>query len=145
MADFLEKQDEIIHVIRESTHVEGMDKLLGKFAKKLLVRNIHGVDVDVTRTKDRRYFVKKAYQILCSTNHPEESNVTQWRTLLVQCLENLLNTEFKNTRDLRQKVEKYLKGYDIRKGTAEERIKRARKKLKMKSSIHLQITRNLST
>jgi DNA-binding XRE family transcriptional regulator len=108
-----------------------MDKLLEGWVKKRLVRNIHGIEVDVTRIKDRRYFVKKAYQILSSTNHPEDSNVIQWRTLLVQCLENLLNTEFKNTRDLRQKVEKYLKGYNIRKGTAAERIQRARKKKKL--------------
>ena len=41
----------------------------------------------------------------------------------------MLNTEFKNTRDLRQKVQKYLKGYEIRKGSTGERIQRARKKL----------------
>ena len=36
-----------------------------------------------------------------------------------------------NTHDLRQKVGKYLKGYDIRKGSAAERLQRARKKKKL--------------
>ncbi len=129
IADLLGEQDDIIHVIDKPTYVVDMDKFLAKYAKERLVRNIHGVEVDVTRIKDRRYFVKKAYQILESTDHPTDSNTTQWRTLLVQCLENTLGTEFENTRDLKRKVEKYLKNYDVRKGTAGNRIKKARKKL----------------
>ena len=115
MANLLGNQSEPVHVIDGPAYGIDMDKLLAGWAKKRLIRNIHGVEVDVTRIKDRRYFVKKAYQILESTDHPTDSNTTQWRTLLVQCLENLLNTEFINTRDVRDKVEKYLKGYDIRK------------------------------
>ena len=83
MADLLGEQRENIHVIDGPVYGIDMDKLLEGWAKKQLIRNIHGVEVDVTKIKDRRYFVKKAHQILSSTNHPEDSNVTQWRTLLV--------------------------------------------------------------
>lgn len=80
--------------------------------------------------RDNRYFVKKIYQILCDSNGSVDSFSTQWRVTAVISLEKLFKIEFKNTRDLRRRVEDYLKHYRIRKGSAGKRIKKARIKKK---------------
>ena len=46
------------------------------------------------------------------------------------CLERLLKTQFTNTADFRQKVDSFLRGYEVRKADPPVRIKKARKKKK---------------
>lgn len=130
VSDFLRIPGTFISVIDEPTCVEDINVLMGKYAKKALVKKIHGVDVDISRLKDKRYFVKKAYQILNNPNRPMDADSVQWRVLLVQCLERLLKTQFINTADFRQKVDGFLRGYEVRKADPASRIKKARKKKK---------------
>jgi DNA-binding transcriptional regulator YiaG len=96
--------------------------------KKTLIR---GVEVDGSRLGDQKYFVKKAYQVLCSADRPSDSSSDQEHSGLVRELERRLKTEFNSTRDLNEKVEKYLAGYDLRKAEPSARLRRARKKLKL--------------
>jgi len=92
-------------------------------------KEILGVKFDLGQIYDRRYFVKKIYQVLCNTNGFLDDFSVQWRVNAVRYLERLLRSEFRNTRDLRRKVDNYLQNYQIRKGSVGERIKKARKKL----------------
>jgi len=130
VSDFLRIPGTFISVIDEPTYVEDINVLIGKYAKKALVKKIHGVDVEISRLKEKRYFVKKAYQVLTNPNRPMDADSVQWRVLLVQCLERLLKTQFTNTADFRQKEDGFLRGYEVRKADPASRIKKARKKKK---------------
>ncbi len=153
------KQDGIIHVIDGPTWVEDMDALLAKYAKNVKQRKspyleikdtlvimdlrqalkkcvgvgkaviYQGVEFDLTRLNDMRYFVKKAFQLINSQNTPTHSQAVQSRAYLIDWLEVCLNTRFQNTRDFRRKIGKYIQNYDARKLPASERLKKARKKL----------------
>ena len=64
----LEKKEKtgIITIIDEPTYVEDINKLLAAYAKKLAIKNIQGVEFDIRRIKDKRYVVKKFYEIISS-------------------------------------------------------------------------------
>ncbi len=84
--------------------------------------------------KDKRLLIKVAFQILRDRTKPKGSicpNCTQWRVNLVQAMENQMKTQFVDTADARRKIEDYAAGYDLRKGSPGDRIKRARRKLKL--------------
>jgi hypothetical protein len=85
-----------------------LEKILEKHATVI----IFGVEIDTRKIKDKAYFVKKAYEILSHPNIPLEADTAdafQWRTNLVRCLELLLGTEFKSTRDFKKKIKAFLK------------------------------------
>lgn len=84
---------------------------------------------DKEQIADKRYLVKKAIQIFEDTDRPIDSDSVQWRVQIIRALENELRTGFKDTRDFRNKVGKYLAGYDLRKPRPPIRIIKARKKL----------------
>lgn len=118
------------------TDIIVIDKFTGDVDKdnrfaKLPVKRKQGVVNDITKIKNRRYFVKKAFQILTNPERPLDANSVQQTIVLVRHLENLLRIQFENTRGFRRKIENYLKNYEIRKGTAGDRIKKARKKSRL--------------
>jgi ribosome-binding protein aMBF1 (putative translation factor) len=80
--------------------------------------------------EEKRKFVRKAYEMLTDSSRSGNADSVMFRVKLIGCLEKLLRTEFKNTRDFRQKVEDFLQGYDGRKMSASRRIRKARKKKK---------------
>lgn len=114
---------------KEKSKIEKLIGVITAYTDKLAIKDIQGIKVDVRQIKDIRYFVKKGYQILTNPNRPNDSDSVQWRVQLVRCLESLLNTQFRNTRDFRRKIKEYLKNYEIRKKPVGDRIKKARKKL----------------
>lgn len=122
------KQKGVITIINEPTYIEDLDGLISKYSEELAIKDIQGVKFDIRRIKDKRYVVKKLYQILTNPNNPTDANSFQWRVRTVSCLENLLNTQFTNTRDFKRKTKNYLKNYEVRKKPVTERIKKARKK-----------------
>lgn len=115
-----------IIVINNSTVDADKDN---RFAKHP-VKKIQGLVIDITK-KNRRYFVKKAFQSLTNPERPMDANSVRRRIVLVRHLENVLRTRFESARDFRRKIENYLKNYEIRKGTAGDRIKKARKKSRL--------------
>jgi ribosome-binding protein aMBF1 (putative translation factor) len=119
---------EKIHVIDESKIIFDLYSLLGKQVGKYTKVVFQGIQFDLGRIKDKRYFVKKAYQLITSRTTPTDSNSVQTRVLLAEWLEKFLKTEFKDTRDFKQKIQRYLEGYEIRKAPVGERIKKLRKK-----------------
>ena len=92
------------------------------------IRYVHGVRIDLRRIKNKKYFVSKLHQIVSNSTHPTDANSFQWRVSAVRYMEKVLKSEFSSSRDLRRKIERYLNGYDIRRGPVSQRIKRARKK-----------------
>ena len=97
----------VLWIIDEPTWVKDIDGLIANYvasyADRLVIKDIQGIKFDIRRLQDKRYFVKKAFQIISSRNTPCDSDSFQWRVLLVQCLENLMNTQFKNTRDFNRR------------------------------------------
>jgi DNA-binding XRE family transcriptional regulator len=130
VSDLLKLPGAFIKVIDEPAFVEDINKLIESYAKKLPIKKIHGVDVDLGRLNDNQYFVKKAYQILTNPNRPMDADSVQWRVFLVQSLEQLLHTQFTNTANFKKKIKAFLEGYEVRKKPPAERIKKARKKMK---------------
>ena len=126
------KRNKVIRVIGEPTLVLDMDKLFAKYA----IKEIQGVKIDLRRIKDKHYFVKKAYQIITNPNRPTDSDSFQWRTNLVRYLEYMLKTQFRNTRDFKEKCKNFLASTRTKEETenitrsAGKRIIRARKKIK---------------
>jgi DNA-binding XRE family transcriptional regulator len=90
-----------------------------------------GIEVDPSRLGDLKYHAKKVYQILTRPDRPENSNSIQEFIALIRDLEKRLKTQFNDTKDFRQKLEKYLEGYDLRKADPPSRLRRARKKLRL--------------
>lgn len=96
---------------------------------------IPSVEVNLNKLKDlgkikdnRKYFVKKVFDILTSPDLPTDPNSVQFHIGAYRCLENILSTQFKNTHDFKEKIARYLGDYDLRKTEPKERLKRARKK-----------------
>ena len=87
------------------------------------------IPVEKKRIKDRRYIIKKIFTQLTDQNRSMDSHSIIYRTTLVRLLEKSLRTEFSNSKDFRQKVEKYLENYDFRLRPPNERIKLARKRM----------------
>jgi ribosome-binding protein aMBF1 (putative translation factor) len=75
--------------------------------------------------------MKKAVQVLEDQNRPQDSDSVQRRVQLIRALEGELRTEFKDTKDFREKVGKYLAGYDLRKPEPAKRVIGGRKKLRI--------------
>lgn len=94
------------------------------------IKIIQGVPVDFKKFQDKRYVMKKIYQILTNRASPTDSNSVQWRIIILQYLENSLRTQFSNARTFKRKIEEYLEGYEVRKRPVCERLRRARKKRK---------------
>ena len=117
-----------IKEIDETSVFENIYEVMEEYSKKYSVLKFHGIHIDLTRITEKRYTVKKAYQIIESSNTPDNSNAVQTRVHIIGWLENTLRTDFRNTRDFRQKIEKYLAGYDARQLPVTARIKKARKK-----------------
>lgn len=91
---------------------------------------IQGIHVDFTKIKEKRYVVKKLYQILTNRASPTDSNSVQWRIIILQYLENSLRTQFSNARTFKRKVEAYLEGYEVRSRPVGELLRKTRKKKK---------------
>lgn len=123
----MKEKDLDITLINETKMYLDMDTLLAKNA----IKNIQGIRIDLRRINDKRYLVKKLYQIILDPDRPIDAASFQWRVNVIRCLENMLRTDFKNTRDFKRKIENYLNNYEIRKGSAADRIKKARKKLRL--------------
>jgi len=123
----MKEKDSDITLINETKMYLDMDTLLAKNA----IKNIQGIRIDLRRINDKRYLVKKLYQIILDPDRPIDAASFQWRVNVIRCLENMLRTDFKNTRDFKRKIENYLNNYEIRKGSAADRIKKARKKLRL--------------
>lgn len=87
-----------------------------------------GIEVDLSRIGDPRYFAKKASQILNNKDSPVDRESFEMRVILVNLLERILKTDFKNTSDFRGKIGRFVDGYDLRKDKVSERIRKARKK-----------------
>lgn len=92
---------------------------------------IQGIKIDLRRINDKHYLIKKLYQIISNPERPTDPDSFQWRVNAVRFLEKALKTDFVNSRDFRRKIEDYLKNYEVRKGSAADRIKKARKKKKL--------------
>ena len=123
----MKEKNSDITLINEPKMYLDMDTLLTKNA----IKDIQGIKIDLRRINDKRYLVKKLYQIILDPDRPTDAASVQWRVNVIRCLENMLRTDFKNTRDFKRKIENYLKNYEIRKGSAADRIKKARKKLRL--------------
>ena len=123
----MKEKDSDITLINETKMYLDMDTLPAKNA----IKNIQGIRIDLRRINDKRYLVKKLYQIILDPDRPTDAASFQWRVNVIRCLENMLRTDFKNTRDFKRKIENYLNNYEIRKGSAADRIKKARKKLRL--------------
>lgn len=119
-------------LIDEPTYVEEMGSFIAKHVRKFSINERHSVKFDVKRIKDEHYFVKRAYQLLKSKDNPVDADSFQWRTNLVRCLEHILKTEFRNTRDFKEKCRNFLaktKSKSVVRSPG-KRIMRARNKLK---------------
>jgi len=119
---------EEIHVIKDSGIIFDLYGLLRKQLGKYTKVDFQGIQFDLGRIKEKRYFVKKAYQLITSRNTPTDPDSVQTRVLLAEWLEKFLKTAFTGTRDFKQKIQRYLEGYEIRKAPLNERIKKLRKK-----------------
>ena len=97
----IENKNKTQAVIDEPTLFLDMDKLLAKYPNK----EICGVKIDLRRINDKRYLVKKLYQIILDPDRPTDAASVQWRVNVIRCLENMLRTDFKNTRDFKRKIE----------------------------------------
>ena len=106
-----------------------MNDLSSVYNSKIL--GIQNISIDLSRIKEKRYFLKKAYQILIDPNRSTDVDSVQWRVSLIRCLESILRTQFVNTRDFNRKIREFLRDFDIRKAPAGERIRKARNKIRI--------------
>ena len=90
-----------------------------------------GIEVDPDRLGDDKYRVKKTLQILENPNRPMDHEAVQDRLGLIRGLEKEFRTQFSNTADWRDKGERYLDGYDLRKSDPRTRLRKARKKFRL--------------
>lgn len=86
---------------------------------------------DSTGVIDRRHLVKKLYQKISNLSRPLDTFSIQMRINEIRHLEKLMRTEFRNSRDMRRKIEDYQENYDARKMSVSRRIKKARKKKRL--------------
>lgn len=92
------------------------------------IRIVHGISVDYKRLIDKRYVVKKLFQILQNPDRPMDPASTQWRIEAIEYLEKIFRSSFPSTRDMKTKTEDFLNGYEVRRKPVSERIRKARKK-----------------
>lgn len=92
------------------------------------IKMVYGVSVNFKRFKDKRYLVKKLYQIIQNPDYPIDQVSIQWRISVVEFLEKFFRSSFTCTRDLKRKTEDFLDGYEVRRKPVSERIRKARKK-----------------
>ena len=92
------------------------------------IKEIQGVKIDLGKIEDRRYLVKKIYEIITKLGRPGDEKSVEWRITALRSLKNMFRTDFKNTREFKDKIENYLEGYDLRKSEPKYRLKKARKK-----------------
>ncbi len=90
-----------------------------------------GIEVDLTRFADRAYLVKKINQILANPNRPYDYHSFHRRVDLIALLEGMLRTEFRNTRDMIQKLADFHNGYDLRKVDPKIKIRKMRKRQRL--------------
>jgi hypothetical protein len=81
--------------------------------------------------KDLRPIIKRLWLELTDPERPCDSISVDYRIGRIRYLEKLMRTDFASTADFRQHVERYLEGYDGRRLSVPQAIKRARKKLKL--------------
>jgi len=93
--------------------------------------SIQGIDIDRRRLNDRKYIVNKAFQIIANPDRPWDLPSTEFRLHLVRSLENIISSEFKNTKEFKRKINDILMDCDFRKKEINLRIINARKKLKI--------------
>ena len=125
----MDNQNERIAVLDDSKIIVDLYALLTVLSEEYSKAEIQDIQFDLFRIKDKRYFVKKAYDLISERKNTGPST-TQTRIFLIQWLEATLRIQFKNTRDMKHKIEKYLGNYQVRKKPVAERIKKARKKRK---------------
>ncbi len=81
--------------------------------------------------EDIRYKAKKLYQTITNQDQPLDAFSLQKRVNTVRYLENIQGTQYRSTRDMRRKIEYYLKDFDARRNPIHIRLRRARKKKKL--------------
>ena len=115
-------QNEKIAVLDNSKVVVDLYALLTDLSEEYSKAEFRGTKFDLSRIKDKRYFVKKAYDLI-SERRRSGSSTTQTRIFLLQWMETTLRTQCKNTRDMKHKIENYLWKYQIRQKSDEDRMK----------------------
>lgn len=90
-----------------------------------------GIEIDLGRFADRVYLVKKIHQIITNPNRPYDYHSFHRRVDLVALLEGMLHTEFRNARDMNQKLADLHNGYDLRKSDPKIRIRKMRKRQRL--------------
>lgn len=94
-------------------------------------KRFQGIELNPERLSDAQYFVKKFYHILVNPQRPMTPDSINVRLDLIQAIENKLRTQFLDTADMKDKVDRYLDGYDLRKSDPRTRLRKARKKCRM--------------
>jgi DNA-binding XRE family transcriptional regulator len=89
------------------------------------------VEIDLSRFVDRVYLVKKIHQVIASPNRSYDYHSCHGRVDLIAVLERILRTDFRSTRDMKQKVAEFLNGYDLRRIDTKIRIRKMRKKRRL--------------
>jgi len=89
------------------------------------------VEIDLSRFVDRGYLVKKINQIIANPNRPYDYHSFHGRVDLIALLERILHTDFRNTRDMNQKLADFHNGYDLRKIDPKIKIRKMRKRQKL--------------
>jgi len=87
-----------------------------------------GIEIDLGRFADRVYLVKKIHQIITNPNRPSDHHSFYGRVDLIAFLERILRTEFRNTRDMNQKLADFHNGYDLRRIDPKIKILKMRKR-----------------
>ena len=123
----MDNQNERIAVLEDSKIIVDLYSFLVTLSEKYSKAECQGIQFDLSRIKDKRYFVKKAYDLI-SERKDLGPSATQTRIFLLQWLETTLRTQFENTRNMKHKIEKYLGNYQVKQKPVAKRIKKARKK-----------------
>jgi DNA-binding XRE family transcriptional regulator len=90
-----------------------------------------GIEIDLGRFADRLYLAKKVHQIIANPNRPYDYHSFHRRVDLIALLERILRTEFRNTRDMNQKLADFHNGYDLRMNDPKIRIRKMRKRQRL--------------
>jgi DNA-binding transcriptional regulator YiaG len=114
-----------IAVVNERTCIRGIGTLLAKITEK---NGISHISPGTRHLQDKHYVIKRAYQILFDSKRPTDPESANLVIEMLKWFEKMFHTEFKSTKELKEKLEDYLKDYDERRRPLSERIKKARKK-----------------
>jgi len=125
----MDRHSEVFIPVDEPAGVAGVDSFI---ANEVHQHNGNlGTRLPPEVARDKRSTIKWIWQVLTDPDRPWDSASVEYRLALIRFLEKLMRTDFANTADLRQHVERYLGGYDGRRLPVPQAIKRARKKLKL--------------